>query len=180
MAAAQITSQLLTRTHSYCEAVEVLYKANYFSFRGMTGTSSFRTLVTPANWNMLRKLHISTTFLTPKYGLMITQNNGLRLPGENYYEWERGCHILGYLLELRVVRFEITFMHKHQLHDSDPLVIDQEPVIFVLGACKLIRAQEFLVELNLELPHTTIQRLSGIPFTILRHSKQYDWKTFSS
>jgi hypothetical protein len=101
------------------------------------------------------------------------------LPGENYQDWENGCRALAGLHKLYVLRIEVTIMHQFQIRNSAIEILEQEAALFVLGALKLVTAQDFVVELNLQLPDTTIQALGSVPFNILRHAKSYDWENFS-
>jgi hypothetical protein len=101
------------------------------------------------------------------------------LPKENYQDWSDGCHTLASLPNLNVLRIEIMVMHQHKLHNSATGSIEQEAAVFVLGALKKVTAQEFFVEINLELSHMTVHTLGHVPFTLSRHTKSYDWKNFS-
>jgi len=160
---------------SFCEAIEVLYAANHFSFRGITGVTSFNNLVSPSCWNMLRKVHISTTFLTPMKHWMDKRGS---FPRENYQDWVDGCRTLATLDDLRTLQVEITIRDQCQSFEANAETVEEAALVWILNSLKLIRAVTFRVTLNIDLPPTVVIALGDVPFQMTHHGKKYDHGNF--
>ncbi|KAF1836062.1 hypothetical protein BDW02DRAFT_567394 [Decorospora gaudefroyi] len=170
-----LLSLLLACRLIYEEAVQVLYSANYFSFRGIQGPTNFRALVAPSSWHMLRYVHISTTFMTP---MKTWSENRGSFPRESYLDWEDGCRDLVSLTELRLLRIEMMIWDRFAYHGRCAGTVEEQALIFILSALKLVTARTFQVELNLEVPSSVLDALGDVSFELLRTEKLYDRKTF--
>ena len=182
-----VTCRLMYNTHCtlstkanqsnrYREAVNVLYTANQFSFRGATGVLSFRRLVAPDMWQRLRSVNLSTTILTPRRNFITSRGS---FPRESYLDWEDACCALATLGELRLLRIEMTIWALFAFHDINAGTPEPESLISIFEALKQVHAEVYEVELNVDLPEQVLDALGNIPFRILRLKKQYDRKTFS-
>jgi hypothetical protein len=136
---------------------------------------SFRALVAPDSWQTLRYINLSTTLLTPKR--RFTTSRGT-FPKESYLDWKDACTALATLLELRLLRIEMTIWDQFGYHDIHAGTPEPESLIFILGALKQLRAEVYEVELNIDLPEQVVDALGNVPFKILQLKKQYDRETF--
>ncbi|KAF1836064.1 hypothetical protein BDW02DRAFT_567395 [Decorospora gaudefroyi] len=170
-----LLSLLLACRLIYEEAVQVLYSGNYFSFRGLQGLPSFRALVAPSSWHMLRYVHISTAFFTP---MKDCSENRATFPLDRYLNWEDGCRMLVSLTELRLLRIEMMIWDLFGYYDRSGGTVEEQALVFILSALKPVRARTFQVELNLEVPSSVLNALGDVSFELLRTEKLHDRRTF--
>jgi hypothetical protein len=153
------------------EAKKELYSHNEFSFRAARGVARFHAALSSHNWQLLRHLHISTLFRTPKQFHM----NG-SLPPENYQHWNTACEALRTLRKLHSLKIEMVIWNHDRGHDSKP--VHHDSLVFIFGALMELKAHSFVVELNMELPVSIRTALGDLPFTITVQERSYDWNTF--
>ncbi|KAF1836065.1 hypothetical protein BDW02DRAFT_596730 [Decorospora gaudefroyi] len=95
-------------------------------------------------------------------------------PPENYRDWEDGCRALAGLPRLHLFQVDMVIWDEKQYFEPSAGIVEDEALVFILVALKLINARKFTVELNIELLDNVKTALGPVPFEILRHNKLHD------
>ncbi|KAF2803252.1 uncharacterized protein BDZ99DRAFT_399750, partial [Mytilinidion resinicola] len=146
---------IVPHDNGYFEGIDILYTANHFSLEGARGMLEMRSVVPTPQWHMIRHVHVSTLFLTPRPSWL---RSGF--PPENYNKWSDGCKALQELRGLRSIRFE--FIGR----EDGPAEADVESLVSVLEPLKDIKAPSFEVEMNFPIPDPVQAILGDTNFTL--------------
>jgi hypothetical protein len=156
----------------------VLYNANILSFKGAYGLVKFRSLLPNSNWDRIRRLSISTTFLVPKnLSINLFRNRNQGLPPEDYSLWENVCSIMETMHGLQSLFIDMTLWNYR--HDySIPDTIDDDHLITILGPLRNIKARFFEVEMNADVPDRVITALTPFTFKLTERHRPYNTAVF--
>ncbi|KAF2489952.1 hypothetical protein BU16DRAFT_575483 [Lophium mytilinum] len=157
----------------YAEAIDILYTANQFSLKGSTGIVAMLSVVPNPQWHMIRHLHISTMFFTPKRYYSRDAGQRWDFPPDDFNRWSVGCMVLQDLRGLYSLHVDIIVRDSTPPEDPDAVVF--ETLVSVLGPLKDIKAPVFEVEINLPIPNTVQTALGITNFTLLVHERPYNW-----
>jgi hypothetical protein len=156
----------------------VLYNANVLSFKGAYGLLKFRSLLPNSNWNRIKRLSISTTFVVPKdLSMDLFQNQNI-LPPEDYNHWEDACSTIATLQGLQSLVIDMTLWNYRYYSMTDTRTIDDNHLIMILSPLRNIRAKYFEVEINVDIPDRAKTALEPFPFKLTERHRPYNTTVF--
>jgi hypothetical protein len=166
---------MLTAT-SYLEALDVLYNANMFSFRGAAGVLQFHSLVSVNNWQKTRRLSLSTTFVVPMSLSKDLWNNWHSLPPEDYVAWGEACTVIGTLHHLQYLQIDMTLWSYRclNLYHKQAHIVSEDELVSILGPLKHTKAKNLELEINMPLSETAKALLEPLNVTVLEVHRPYN------
>jgi hypothetical protein len=123
-------------------------------------------------WHMVRHLHVSTMFLTPRQYWPA----GTNFPPDNYEHWAEGCRALKRLRGLRSLCVEMIVGDMH--HRQDATTVDDDSLVAVLEPPNRVTAPWFELEINLAVNKRVRERLGDMAFIIVVKSRPYNTVLF--
>ncbi|KAH7123539.1 hypothetical protein B0J11DRAFT_487741 [Dendryphion nanum] len=149
-------------------AIESLYTAPDFDFKGAKGVLAFKSIITPVRWQAIRSMSISTLFLTPSE----KQRSNSDYPPEVWSLWYQSCEAIAELPNLRKLNIDIIIWHDWNFENTASMDVDS--LVSALKPLSFIKASHFTVELNWALGDAVISALGAINYTISVSTKPYD------
>ncbi|KAF2117948.1 hypothetical protein BDV96DRAFT_406594 [Lophiotrema nucula] len=168
----QLLSLPLTCRLMYLDALGILYDRTEFSFKGARGIIALNSQIPIQNWHLMRRLHISTMFLTPTTYWSWREN----MPPESPGKWLTACEALHNLHHLRSLSLDLIL--RDTFHREDPEAIDNASWIYVLGPLKDIEAVHYLIELNFIPPEPVLRTLTPYSFCLTQRLRPYKRSAF--
>jgi hypothetical protein len=153
---------------SYLESIEIIYTANTFSLKGTRGITAFKSVIPPPQWQMIRRVHISTMFLTPK---RIMPAHGY-FPPENFSQWPMVCQTLKDMQALRSLCIEMIVWDIEYCDGSGS--VDDESLAFILEPLNRVVVPVFEVELNIPIPDVVLTKLGQITFNLVVKQRPFN------
>jgi hypothetical protein len=149
------------------ETIDTLYTANIFSVKGTIGLTTFESVAPPSQWQMIRHLHISTLFLTPKEVMPAHQH----FPPDNFTQWPASCHTLKNMRGLRSLQIEIIVW---DFHRKGSAFVDEESLELIFEPLNCISVPYFEVEMNMQMPDSLLAKLGQITFNLVVRQRPFD------
>lgn len=160
--------------YSYFEAIDILYTANAFSLKGARGVLALKSVIPATNWERLRHLSVSSSFLTPLENWIYDRG----YPPENLTSWSEGCLALRELKGLHMLRFDIIIRANGDR--KNPAAVDLDSIVAVLKPLKDLKAMVFEVEMTFNVPEAARIMIGETNFTLLVKDRPYNTRVFSS
>jgi hypothetical protein len=155
------------KVRSYLEAIDIMYTANVFSLKGTCGLTAFESVVPMPQWQMIRHLHISTIFLTPKAVMPARKH----FPPEDFSQWPLACRTLRDMRGLRLLQIEIIV---RDFERRGSAFVDNESLELILEPLSHISVPLFEVEMNMPMPETLLAKLGHFPFKLAVKQRPYN------
>jgi hypothetical protein len=145
--------------------METLYTANVFSVKGTIGLTTFQSITPLPQWQKIRRLHLSTMFLTPEEAMPAHKH----FPPESFSQWTNACETLVEMRGLRSLQIEMTV---RDLMRKGPAFVDDESLELILKPLNQIIVPVFEVEMNMSIPDVVLARLGQLTFTFVEKHRE--------
>lgn len=97
-------------------------------------------------------------------------------PPENYDDWTAGCEALATLPQLQLLKVDMVILAQRLRSE---IGVDLESVIFILRTLKQVKARQFTVEINFEIPESVKDAIGKVPFDMIHRKRPYGVESFS-
>jgi hypothetical protein len=148
----------------------ILYESNIFHFRGGVTLPAFKQSIPRAQWNAIRKIHLSTAY-SPFYHPN-SDRAGYKAP-KTLPNWNQICEDLSSLPNLQTLSFDILaddpYFDRGHFTGMEP-----NTLLSILKPLKAIRSDEIEVELNIKLPEEIVQLLGPVNYKIRYRKRPFN------
>ena len=150
----------------------VLYRGNTFQFRGFHSLLAFAPTLSPVQWNVIRRVHISTLF--SEHSFWYPSHDHFLLP-DNYYRCQLGCEMLSNLPKLDYFRLEVTFRNDK----DDGISINPVQLKALISLLNEVEAGAFELILEEMPPGELREALNLSKFSIIHRKETYNSEVYS-